>query len=64
MLGILFAMRKWYQYLLSKHFIVKIDQQSIKFLLDQCFRQESQHSWLHKLGECDYITSIRENMKM
>lgn len=43
MLAILSAVKKWRQYLLGRRFIVRTDKKSIKFLLDQRFRQESQH---------------------
>lgn len=45
MLAILFAVKKWRQYLLERRFIVKIDQKSITYILDQ----RPQHPWLQKL---------------
>ena len=35
MMAILVAVRKWNSYLLGRHFKIKTDHQSLKFLLDQ-----------------------------
>ena len=35
MLAILAAIKKWSSYLVGRHFKIKIDHQSLKFLLDQ-----------------------------
>lgn len=45
MLAILWAVKKWRQYLLGRRFTIKINHWSIKFLLDQGV-EESQHPWL------------------
>lgn len=63
MLAILFAMKKWCQYLLGWQFIIKMDQ-SLKFFLDQHFRQEPQHPWLKKLTEYDYLIEYKKGTTM
>lgn len=59
MLAILSAVKKWRQYLLGRRFIIRTDQKSIKFLLDQRFMQESQHSLLMKLAGYDYLAEYK-----
>lgn len=60
MLSILLAIQKWRQYLLGRRFIIRTDQRSLKFLLDQRFRQEPQHPWLLKLTGCDYMVEYKK----
>lgn len=36
------------QYVLGKHFIIQMEQQSLKMLLDQWLHTLEQHKWLHK----------------
>lgn len=43
------AVLKWRPYLLGQFFIVKIDQQALKFLLEQKIGTDSQQIWLTKL---------------
>lgn len=40
--------------------IIKTNQKSLKYLLDQKFRQESQYPWLQKLTEYDYLNEVQE----
>lgn len=63
MLAILLAGKKWRQYLLGRQFTIKIDQRSLKFLLNQKFRQESQHSWLIKLVGFDYNVEYKKGIE-
>lgn len=60
LLAILWAVKKWKQYLLGRRFTIKTDQRSIKFLLDQRVREESQHSWLQKLNGYDYLVEYKK----
>lgn len=41
MLSILLTLKKWRQYLFGHRFIIRTYQRSLKFLLDQRFRQDS-----------------------
>lgn len=59
MIAILLAIKKWRQYLIGRRFLIKTDQRCLKFLLDQRLRQESQHLWLQKLTEFDYLVEYK-----
>ena len=65
MLVILFATRKWRQYLLGRKLIVRTDHKPLKCLLEQRLYSEAQHIWLLKLHnyqfEVEYKKS-RENV--
>lgn len=49
------AVQKWEQYLLGSHFLIKIDQKSLKRLLQQRISTPLHHLWLSKLMEIDYV---------
>lgn len=48
------ATTKWYHYLQGHHFIVKTDNQSLKYLLEQRLSTMLQQKWLAKLLGLDY----------
>lgn len=48
------TVQKWRPYLLGRSFKVKIDQQSLKFLLEQRVGTISQQRWLSKLLGYDF----------
>jgi hypothetical protein len=54
LLAILLAVTKWRHYLWGKHFIIRIDHLSLKYLLEQKVTCPSQHVWLAKLLGFDY----------
>jgi len=49
LMAIVFAIQKWWHYLLGQRFTVFTDQKSIKFLLEQQVIDEGQQKWLSKL---------------
>nr|XP_023875027.1 putative UDP-rhamnose:rhamnosyltransferase 1 [Quercus suber] len=49
LLGLVTAIKKWGPYLVGKLFIINIDQQSLKFLLEQKFGTHALQNWLTKL---------------
>ena len=49
LLAIVTAVQKWEQYLLGGHFIIRTDQKSLKWLLQQKISTPFQHFWLSKL---------------
>lgn len=54
LLAIVFAVQKWEQYLMGTHFVIKIDQKSLKWLLQQKVSTPFQQFWLSKLMGFDY----------
>lgn len=60
MLAILLAVKKWRQYLIRRCFIIRTNQQSLKYLLDRRFHEESQYPWLQKLTVFNYIVEYKK----
>ena len=54
LLAVVFAVQKWEQYLMSNHFIIRTDQKSLKWLLQQRIFTPFQQFWLAKLMGFDY----------
>lgn len=54
LLAILFAVQKWEQYLMGSHFLIRDDQKSLKWLLQQKISTPFQQFWLSKLMGFDY----------
>ncbi|KAJ0601569.1 putative nucleotidyltransferase, Ribonuclease H [Helianthus annuus] len=54
LLAILFAAKYWHHYLITSHFIIKTDQKSLKYLMEQKLTTPLQHVWLSKLMGFDY----------
>jgi len=48
------ALEKWRPYLLGRHFIIKTDHFSLKYLLEQQISTSFQRKWLSKLMGFDY----------
>ncbi|PKI53798.1 hypothetical protein CRG98_025804 [Punica granatum] len=57
--AILYAVKKWSHYLSGRHFIIKTDHQSLKYLLEQRLNTPLQHTWLAKLLGYDYEISYK-----
>ena len=53
-LAVLQALDKWRGYLLDRHFVIKTDHFSLKYLLDQRITTPTQMKWLPKLMGYDY----------
>jgi hypothetical protein len=53
------AVRHWRPYLLGRHFIVKTDHFSLKYLLDQRLATIPQHHWVGKLLGFDFEVEYR-----
>lgn len=48
------AIQKWKHYLQSSHFIIRTDQQSIKYIMEQKVTTAFQQRWISKLLGLDY----------
>jgi hypothetical protein len=60
MLAILHAVTKWRHYLWGRHFTIRTDHVSLKYLLAQKVSFPSQHIWLAKLLGFDYNIECRK----
>ena len=60
MLAIVKAIRKWHTYLLGKPFIVRTDQRSLKYLLEQRITTPTQARWLPKIMGYDYTIQYKK----
>lgn len=60
LLAILMTVKHWHHYLIVKHFIIKIDQRSLKYLLDQKVSTPFQQKWLAKLLCYNYEIVYKE----
>lgn len=49
LLAILMAVKHWHHYLIVKHFVIRTDQQNLKYLMDQKVSTSLQQKWLAKL---------------
>ncbi|KAJ0492793.1 putative nucleotidyltransferase, Ribonuclease H [Helianthus annuus] len=54
LLAIIFAVQYWHHYLSQGHFIIKTDQKSVKYLLEQKITTPLQQVWLSKLMGYDF----------
>lgn len=60
LLALVSAVQKWRPYLLGRHFIIKTDHHSLKYLLEQRITTPSQQKWLVKLLGYDYTISYKK----
>lgn len=63
LLAILFAVKIWHYYLVDRRFIIRTDQQSLKYLLEQRITTPLHHTWLTKLFGIDYEMTYKEGTK-
>ena len=54
LLAIVYTVSKWQHYLYGRHFIIRTNHHSLKYLLQQMIIFPGQHSWLTKLMGYDY----------
>lgn len=54
LMAIVLAIQKWRHYLLGRHFLIRSDQQSLKFLMDQRLLPPEQLRWVTKLMGYDF----------
>ena len=62
MLAIVSAVQKWRPYLLGRHFVIKTDHQSLKYLIEQRVSTPMQQKWVAKLMGYDYELHYRKGV--
>ncbi|GJX79204.1 putative mitochondrial protein [Tanacetum coccineum] len=62
-LAVLQALEKWRGYLLDRHFKIKTDHFSLKYLLDQMISTPTQMKWLPKLMGFDYEIQYKRGIE-
>ncbi|GJU51961.1 transposon ty3-G gag-pol polyprotein [Tanacetum coccineum] len=62
-LAVMMALEKWRGYLLDRHFIIKTDHYSLKYLLDQRITTPAQMKWLPKLMGFDYEVKYKKGVE-
>lgn len=60
LLAVVFAVQKWRHYLLTNHFVIRTDQRSLKYLLEQRLNTPIQQQLLPKLLEFDYEIQYKQ----
>jgi hypothetical protein len=55
LIGLVQAVRHWRPYLWGRHFLIKTDHYSLKYLLDQCLATIPQYHWVGKLLGFDFM---------
>lgn len=60
MLAVILAVKKWHSYLVERHFFIKTDHQSLKFLSDQQAITPFQQKWVAKMLGYDYLIVYRK----
>ncbi|KAL0303584.1 UNVERIFIED_CONTAM: Retrovirus-related Pol polyprotein from transposon [Sesamum radiatum] len=63
MLVIVAAVAKWWPYLIGRHFIIKTDHQSLKYLMEQRISTPRQQSWIAKLLDYDYTLTYKKGQE-
>ncbi|WVZ63184.1 hypothetical protein U9M48_012838 [Paspalum notatum var. saurae] len=59
LIGLVQAVRHWRPYLWGRHFLIRTDHFSLKFLLDQRLSTVPQHQWMSKLFGYDFTVEYR-----
>jgi hypothetical protein len=60
--ALVIAIQKWRPNLLRKPFVVRTDQQSLKFLLEQKIGTPFQQKWIAKLQGYDFVVKYKKRI--
>ncbi|KAL0462689.1 UNVERIFIED_CONTAM: Retrovirus-related Pol polyprotein from transposon.6 [Sesamum latifolium] len=63
LLAVVTAIVKWRPYLIGRYFFIKIDHQSLKYLMEQRVSTPSQQRWISKLMGYDYTICYKRATK-
>jgi hypothetical protein len=59
LIGLVQAVRHWRPYLWGRHFLIRTDHYSLKFILDQRLSTVPQHQWISKLFGFNFTVEYR-----
>nr|GEW94209.1 putative mitochondrial protein [Tanacetum cinerariifolium] len=63
LLSVIHAVQKWSQYVLDRHFIIKTDQESLKYLLENKLSTPFQKKWVSKLLGYNYEIQYKKGVE-
>ncbi|GJS00216.1 retrotransposon-related protein [Tanacetum coccineum] len=63
LLAVIHVVQKWNHYLLDKHFIIKTDQESLKYLLEHKLATPFQQKWVSELLGFDYEIQYKKGVE-
>ena len=63
LMAMVFAIRKWRLYLLGQRIIVRTDQRSLKYLLEQRVVEGEHHKWLLKLLNYNFEIQYKQGKR-
>jgi hypothetical protein len=63
MIGLIAAVQKSRSYLLGQQFIIRVDQKSLRYLLEQTIMTEAQHKWLVKLMGYNFTIEYKKGLE-